>query len=168
MLFEKVDENERTRSGAARAPGNPVVPLGIAESPLSWAYGLPGMGANGVRALLRANADAAAANARACDATVGAMPEDRDAFAGRREHHAEAAAALRRQAETLRPATIRAAANAVERAATEGAKHTSASGDARLRQDLKACTGTALSRPHSSGGAKGGAQSRPSASAVGD
>ena len=102
------------------------------------------MGANGVRALLQAIADAAAANARACDATLGAMLEDRDALAGRREHHSDAAAALRRQAETLRPATTRAAADAVERAATEGAKHTSASGDARLRQDLKACTGTAL------------------------
>ena len=144
MLFEKVDENERTRSGAARAPGDPVVPLGVAESLLSGAYGLPGMGANGVRALLRATFHAAAANARACDATVGAMPEDQDALAGRREHHADAAAALRRQAETLRPATARAAANAVERAATEGAKHTSASGETRLRQDLKACTGTAL------------------------
>ena len=114
------------------------------------------MGANGVRALLRATADAAAANARACDATLGAMPEDRDVLAGRREHHSNAAAALRRQAETLRPATARAAADAVERAETEGAKHTRASGDARLRQDLTACTGTALS----GGGAKGGSQSR--------
>ena len=144
MLYEVVDENERSRSGAARAPGDPVVPLGIAESPLSGAYNLPGMGANGVRALLRATSDAAAANARACDATLGAMPEDRDALASRREHHSNAAAALRRQAETLRPTTARAAADAVERAATEGAKHTSASGDARLRQDLKACTSTAL------------------------
>ena len=97
-----------------------------------------------MRALLRATADAAAANARACDATVGAMLEDRDALASHREHHVEAAAALRRQAETLRPATTRAAADAVERAEIQGAKHTSASGDARLRQDLKACTGTAL------------------------
>ena len=117
--------------------------LGVAGSPLSGAYSLPGMGANGVRALLRATADAAAANARPCDATLGAMPEDWDAHRswGR---HADAAAALRRQVETLRPATARAAADAVERAATEGAKHTSASGDARLRRDLKACTGTAL------------------------
>ena len=61
-----------------------------------------------------------------------------------REHHADAAAALRRQVETLRPATTRAAADAVERAATKGAKPTSASSDARLRQDFKACTGTAL------------------------
>ena len=144
ILFEKVDENERTQSGAARAPGNPVVPLGIAESPLSGAYSLPGTEANGVRALARATADAAAANARACDATLGAMQEDRDALAGRREHHADAAATLRRQAETLRPATAREAANVVERAANERAKHTSASGDARLRPDLKACTGTAL------------------------
>ena len=143
-LFQKVDESERNRSGSARAQGDPIIPVSVAESPLSGAYSLPGMGANGVRALLRATADAAAANARACDATVGAMPEDRDALAGRREHHADAAAALRRQAATLRPATTRAAAEQVERAATQGAKFTSASGDARLRQDLKACTGTAL------------------------
>ena len=93
-----------------------------------------------MRALLRATADAAAANARACDTTLGAMPEERDTLAGRREHHADAAAVLRRQAETLRLATARAAAEAVERATTEGAKHTSASGDARLRQGFKACT----------------------------
>ena len=143
--FQKVDENERNKSGAAKAQGNLIVPVSVAESPLSWAYSLPGMGANGVRALLRATADAAAANARACDATVGAMSGDRDALAGRREHHVEAAAALRRQVESLRAATTRAAADAEERAAAQGAKHTSASGDARLRlQDLKACTGTAL------------------------
>ena len=30
MLFERVDENERARAGATRAPRGPVVPLGIA------------------------------------------------------------------------------------------------------------------------------------------
>ena len=118
--------------------------MSVAESPLSGAYSLPGMGASGVRALLRATADAAAANARACDATVGAMPPDREALVGRRERHAEAAAALRQQAATLRPATTRAAAEQVARVASQGAKFTSTTGDARLRQDLKACTGTAL------------------------
>ena len=45
MLFEMVGESERTRSGAARAPGDPIVPLGVAESPLSGAYNsLPGWG----------------------------------------------------------------------------------------------------------------------------
>ena len=41
MLFQKVDENERARSGAARATGDPVVPLGVAESPFSGAYSFP-------------------------------------------------------------------------------------------------------------------------------
>ena len=126
-LFQKVDGNERNRSGAARARG-PDHPRECRRVATLWGIQPPRNG--GQR---RAGAFARDRGRR-----------DRGALAGRQGHHVEVAAALRRQAETLRLATTRSAAEAVERAATQGAKFTSASGDARLRQDLKACTSTAL------------------------
>lgn len=102
------------------------------------------MGPNAMRALIRATADAAAANAVACDRTAQATPEDRDGLAGRREGHVEAAEALRGQAAALRPATTRAAAEAVQRDAAGAARFTSRTGDARLRRDLAAVGHTGL------------------------